>query len=270
MNHEELKIVTDDTLKELRGFDVITPNLYSDAFGTKLKGIGSLEGNSVLESNEIPLIMDKVLKIQKETLEGTKTLKENIDLATVAIDNEDTKTLSVIKEHMLALQERISALEEAVYIDDLTKAHNRKWLFDKVLRTDETFAKEGVLTFIDLDDFKTINDTYGHIAGDKVLFLIANMLQKLEAVDVVRYGGDEFIMISFSKTQNQLEEYITKINEGFKNKSFKFQGNTFKVSLSSGSSHFKEGENFHQITAVVDEKMYETKRAKKEKLALTA
>ncbi len=263
MEHAGLKIVTDDTLKELRSFDVITPDLYTDAFQSRLKGMGVDADLDILTQNNVPLILDKILKIQKETQEGTQELKDNIDLATVAINDKDEKALAAIKVHMNALQNRISALEEQVYIDDLTKAHNRKWLFDKILE-DDKFKQNGVLTFIDLDKFKVINDTYGHIAGDKVLFLISNVLQKLEGVDVIRFGGDEFIMISFDKELAYIENYITQINEGFKTKSFKFQGHTFKVSLSSGSSAFESGTNFHEITGIVDEKMYEAKRRKKE------
>ncbi len=269
MEHTQLKVVTDDTLKELKSFDVITPDLYSEAFQTKLKGLGVETDLDILSQNNVPLILDKILKIQKVTQEGTQALKENIDLATVAIHDKDEEALTAIKEHMSALQKRISALEEEVYIDDLTKAYNRKWLFDKVLVNDK-FENDGVLTFIDLDNFKTINDSYGHIAGDKVLFLISNLLKKLEGVDVIRYGGDEFVMISFEKDVGYIEDYIEKINQGFTTKSFKFQGHTFKVSLSSGSSSFKMGENFHQITAMVDEKMYAVKRAKKEEAAAIA
>ena len=267
MKHTELKVVTDDTLKELRSFDVITPDLYQNAFQSKLKGLGIETDLDVLSQNNIPIILDKILKIQQETKMGSKVLQENIDLATIAIDNQDEKALASIKEHMTTLQGRIASLEEEVYIDDLTKAYNRKWLFDKVL-VDDKFQKSGVLTFIDLDKFKIINDTYGHIAGDKVLFLISNVLQKLDGVDVVRFGGDEFIMISFEKDLAYIEAYLAKINEGFKTKSFKFQGSTFKISLSAGSSNFETGTNFHQVTGIVDEKMYEAKRLKKEE-ALT-
>ena len=269
LKHTELKVVTDDTLKELRSFDVITPDLYSDAFASKLKDLGVETDLDVLSQNNVPFILDKILKIQKETQDGTKVLKENIDLATVAIQDKDEAALASIKKHMNALQERIAALEEEVYIDDLTKAYNRKWLFDKILSNDK-FTQNGVLTFIDLDKFKIINDSYGHIAGDKVLFLISNVLQKLEGVDVIRFGGDEFIMISFTKDLDYIESYLEKINEGFKTKSFKFQGHTFKVSLSSGSSAFQEGHNFHEITGIVDEKMYAAKRAKKEAEATVA
>ncbi len=270
MQQRDLKIATEDTRKELQTFDVITPDLYSDAFNTKLKQIGGVDADlDVLSQNNIPFILDKILKIQKETQEGTQTLKENIDLATIAIDNQDQKALASIKEHMTALQNRISALEEEVYVDDLTKAYNRKWLFDKILRHN-CFQKNGVLTFIDLDKFKHINDSYGHIAGDKVLFLISNVLKKLEGVDVVRYGGDEFIMISFEHDVDYLEKYLQKVNEDFDTKSFKFQGHTFKVSLSAGSSTFSTGDDFDTITAKVDAKMYEIKRAKKEAQAVTA
>ncbi len=269
MEKRKLKVVTDDTLKELRSFDVITPDLYQDAFQSKLKDLGVETNLDVLTQNNVPLILDKILKIQKETQEGANHLRENIDLATIAIDNKDEKALASIKEHMAALQDRIMALEEEVYIDDLTKAYNRKWLFDKILVNDK-FDKNGVLTFIDLDKFKVINDSYGHIAGDKVLFLISNVLQKLAGVDVIRYGGDEFIMISFDKDVAYIEEYLTKINEGFKTKSFKFQGETFKVSISFGSAPFASGRNFHEITGIVDEKMYAAKRAKKEAEAAIA
>ena len=269
LKQTELKIVTDDTLKELKSFDVITPDLYQDAFQSKLKDLGVETNLDVLSQNNIPVILDKILKIQQETKAGSKMLQENIDLATIAIDNKDAEALSSIKEHMIALQERINSLEEEVYIDDLTKAYNRKWLFDKIL-VDDKFEKPGVLTFIDLDKFKVINDTYGHIAGDKVLFLISNVLRKLDGVEVIRFGGDEFIMLSFEKDLEHIESFLTKINEGFKTKSFKFQGHTFKISLSSGSSNFEAGTNFHQVTSIVDKKMYEAKRLSQEKVALSA
>jgi len=261
VNSVDLKVVTADTIKELISLDVVTPQMYESLFENKLKTYDDSCTLSDLSIDMISENLEIISKIQKETKENAKELNSNIDLAQSAIENNDINALKDIKDHMKTLQEKIMKLENEIYIDSLTKVYNRKWIFDKIL-DDGNFKNDGLLVFVDLDKFKLINDNYGHLAGDKVLMLIANMLVNISEVNVARFGGDEFLIISDNIKEDKISIDLNKINEGFKQKSLKFQNNTFKISISYGIASFKKGDSFKQITQIVDEKMYKQKREK--------
>jgi len=264
---KELIVVTNDTFKELKKHEIVTPDLYKDIFEQKVKSHNSddnlddnLDDINVSSSSQV---LQKALKLQNETKDNAILLKDSIDLATIAIKDNDQNALENVKEQMTSLQEKIKHLEEQIYIDELTKVKNRKWLFDMALK-DDKFINSGSLSFIDLDRFKVINDSYGHLAGDKVLFLIGSLLRKLEDSEIVRYGGDEFLVISYKHNMEDLNKFLTSINESFIHKSMKFQENTFKLSISFGSCEFKENDNFHHIADIIDKKMYMHKRSKEQ------
>jgi len=263
MQDIDLKKLTSQTINQLISLDVVTPEMYESVFKSKLKELdNSIEINDI----EVDLVTEnlkKITKIQEETKKNTDSFKESIELATTAIEEQDTKTLNQIKDHMIDLQKQIIKLAEEIFTDSLTKVYNRKWLFEKELENN-CFKDSGILAFIDLDKFKNINDTYGHLAGDKVLILISNLLNRIENSKVIRFGGDEFVIISYQKSIEDLVSELDQINNSFNNKSLKFQDKTFKVSISFGVEKFKNGDDFHSVVQIVDEKMYQNKKMKKE------
>jgi len=256
-----LKVVTNDTMKAIRKFDIVTPELFKDTFLSKAK-----EHNLTLDLDELAkesmdITLHKVYEIEEQTVENTQLLQKNIDLATDAIDKQDTALLEQVQKQMQELNKRISMLEEQVYLDELTKAYNRKWLFEKFL-IDEKFVKNGTLVFIDIDKFKHINDTFGHVTGDKVLALVTQLTKNLEDCQTVRYGGDEFIVISLKLDKHELEHQMHLLSHTLDNKRFKFQGNTFQVHISYGVIDFRSGDHFHEVIERVDQKMYTHKKSK--------
>ena len=105
-----------------------------------------------------------------------------------------------LENALLESEELKSTFEELSLIDDLTRLHNRRYFFTEAPRTlshcirhEESFS----LLLLDLDDFKLINDTHGHSAGDQVLkdvgILLKNQIRTGDVV--VRMGGEEFIFI---------------------------------------------------------------------------
>ncbi len=97
--------------------------------------------------------------------------------------------------------------------DDLTKTYGRKYLYDNF---DSNKVK--YLLFIDIDDFKAVNDTFGHGVGDKILVKITNRINKLLSGDsyLVRYGGDEFVVIfdqDCSDIDKTLKQFVTTISK---------------------------------------------------------
>ena len=261
MDLSSLKIITNETMKAIRKFDIVTPELFKETFITKAREHHIPIDLKELVNQSLDLTLHKIYEIEEQTVENTQILQQNIDMAKIAIDQQDSNLLEHVQEEMEELNHRIAMLEEQVYVDELTKAYNRKWLFEKCL-IDERFTKNGTLVFLDIDKFKQINDTYGHITGDKVLAMIAKLTKTVEDTKTVRYGGDEFIVISLAQDKQKIEQQMEMLSHSLDHKSFKFQGNTFQVHISYGIIDFNSGDHFHDIIKQVDEKMYAHKKCK--------
>ena len=261
MDLHSLKVLTNDTLKAIRKFDIVTPELFKETFLTKAHEHNITVDLEELAEQTIDMTLHKVYQIEEQTKENTHQLKKNIDMATTAIDQQDLKLLEQVQEQMEELTHRIAMLEEQVYLDELTKAYNRKWLFEKFL-IDGKFIKNGTMIFIDIDKFKVINDSYGHVTGDKVLAMVTKLVKALKNTQTIRYGGDEFIVISLDEDKQTFEHHMHMLSKSLDNKYFKFQGNTFQVQISYGIITFQAGDQFEQTIETVDQKMYTHKRAK--------
>ena len=262
VNDKRLQLLTNEVLKELKKFDIVTPELFNSIYVDVLKKLdmSELTDSSKISSNDI---LKKYYKLQEQTKESVKVLDENAKLAKVAIEEKNDKLLTEVNNKMESLLEKISKLQKQVYLDELTKAYNRKYLFEEVLK-DDYFKSDGIITFVDLDKFKHINDTYGHVIGDKVLSMIATLLKELNESSVIRYGGDEFIVIS-KLPYDEVKRFFEEKSISLSRKSFKHSKDKFKVGFSYGIERFSKDESFSSIVDKVDKAMYEQKKAKKEK-----
>lgn len=152
--------------------------------------------------------------------------------------------------------------EKEVYIDSLTKVYNRKRFdidFDLLVK-----EKKGFYIFIlDLDDFKPVNDKYGHKVGDFVLFNVAKLFSRSlnEMEKVYRIGGDEFAILGRGKTSFDLHFKAKKIIDGLTNITF---NKVYKVGVSIGILNVV-GKTLSKDTifAKVDSLMYKSKKAGK-------
>ena len=262
MEDKYLKELTDCVLKELRKFEIVTPEIFNSMYHKKAKELKIMDKIDINNLNS-EAIVNKYYDIQEKTKENVKMLSQNATQAKEAIENKDINLLNQVNQKMEELVQKISKLQEQVYFDELTKVYNRKYLFEEVLKQD-TFKEDGIITFIDLDNFKYINDNFGHLVGDKVLSMLAKIFKEIKNSKVIRYGGDEFIVISKNSKEN-VEQSFKNIIEDLSRKSFKHQDKKFKVGFSFGSVEFKKGDNFNTIVEKVDEIMYNQKKLKKEK-----
>lgn len=114
------------------------------------------------------------------------------------------------------LTEQLANLKETAMLDELTRLSNRRFielsLQAKILEAQRYNRLYGIL-FIDLDDFKNINDTYGHAVGDNILKMVATTLRNnVRYFDVVgRLGGDEFVVIAEIKSKDKLKVLANKL-----------------------------------------------------------
>lgn len=163
---------------------------------------------------------------------------------------------------MLKLRE----VEQQALHDFLTNLPNRRYLhyeFQTLLTN--TDNKVSVL-FIDLDNFKHINDTFGHPSGDKVIKMIASRLRVCirEYDFICRYGGDEFIIILKDiQHREQVEQIIHQITCTLK-KPLKLGKKSVEITGSIGMSLYPDqGRDEETLINIADQEMYHRKREKK-------
>ena len=140
--------------------------------------------------------------------------------------------------------------------DVLTKLYNREF-FEKQLQVFIDKKIPFCLAFMDLDNFKNANDTFGHKVGDSIIINVANILKEnIKGKDLIaRFGGDEFIIALIECNKENAIKILEKISNKIKK-----ELNEFKITTSIGISCFPhEGEDFETLLKISDIKMYKAK-----------
>ncbi|MEM7564754.1 MAG: GGDEF domain-containing protein [Pseudomonadota bacterium] len=159
------------------------------------------------------------------------------------------------------------SLEHLSFTDVLTGAHNRRML-DRVLNREINRANREFLPLsiimMDVDEFKQINDEIGHIAGDQVLKQLCQLVQEnIRTTDyMIRFGGDEFIIVTPTTDQRHAEMVTEKIQESIRSKDF---GIGRKVVSSIGIAEYEEPDTIDSLLNRVDKALYKDKARKKSK-----
>ncbi len=167
-------------------------------------------------------------------------------------------------------QEKITRLEEISTTDELTWVLNRRGLereFRGVLGRAHRQGEEGVLIYVDLDDFKPVNDIHGHAAGDEVLRQVARTLyESVRTTDsVARMGGDEFCVILVNTTRHNGVTRAEELNHELNDLIVNWNGSKIGVSASFGVQAFGKGDTAQEIIDSADAAMYSIKQLKGEK-----
>lgn len=256
-----LEVVSNETKDFISGISIVTPSIYTDLF-TKFAlshDAGLNEENKITDyllSKKISLFTS----LQDTTAKNAKKLSENTDKALLAIKNKNEDILNEVLRETQNLHLEIERLKKSVYQDELTSVYNRKWLNDYCLEDQsQSFKDSGTLAIIDLNYFKIVNDTYGHIVGDKVLIFVANQLKQI-CNSIIRYGGDEFILIfPSSTTKNNAKDKLEGLREDIIRKNLIIKESSFKISFSFGVCMYKKGDILTDVIEKADSDMYEDK-----------
>lgn len=121
------------------------------------------------------------------------------------------------------------------------------------------------ICLLDVDHFKKVNDTYGHLAGDRVLASLGQLLQRRFRVDDLRgrWGGEEFILAFRRENKDTMHGAINRVLEEFSAMIFNADnGLEFQVSFSGGMASFPDdGDSVYDLLQTADKRLYEAKRA---------
>jgi len=163
--------------------------------------------------------------------------------------------------------DKVEVLAQEVYkmalLDPLTGLFNRRYieqrLEDEIKRSERHGRPLSVILF-DLDEFKQVNDTYGHGAGDALLKAFAEKLSKAtRGSDAsARYGGDEFLVV-LPECKPENVQHVLKRLEGIR---VEVEGRSLPIALSAGWSELLSGESAKELLARADAALYANKRTK--------
>lgn len=164
---------------------------------------------------------------------------------------------------MMQETERNSLIKSA-YTDELTQLHNRRYCMEHMNRLQEENISDYTILCFDLNNLKTVNDTYGHAKGDVLIRGAADVLAQTfgdEGV-VARMGGDEFICVLDTANEERAAALMEKLQENIKRKNG--QSGDLDMSIACGcASGKKDGGDVEKVYQVADDRMYENKKQMK-------
>lgn len=167
-----------------------------------------------------------------------------------------------LKRHL----DRRLLISESLLLDELTKVYNRRFLtmeYERVLADHQHSAKPFCLALLDIDHFKSVNDTYGHVTGDIVLSTFAGFLKERSRPEdrVVRYGGEEFLLLLPHTSTDEAKERVEQLLQDFSSQTIQIDTHQLSITFSAGIYEIRD-EAMHLAQAVqfADSALYKAKK----------
>ncbi len=249
-----------------------------------------LYGNVDVEEENVKQLKNKILDIARNVKDVALNIEESIKkteeehnnvfntINSMNIDRNIMDEIEKIKYVNMSLKaeleaarsvlekqkESIDSLKELSMRDYLTGLYLRKYMervLEDTLYNFKRYSTVFSIIMLDLDDFKKINDMYGHAAGDVVLKDFASMIKKItrHTDSCIRYGGDEFIIILPETDIDKAKAVAKKIQSSLNSVTFKKGNVEFKCSVSIGITQVKKDDTMESLLERVDEALYKTK-----------
>ena len=156
------------------------------------------------------------------------------------------------------------------YTDILTGLNNQQGLMVKCVEALKDKNMQGVFMFMDLDNFKSVNDMYGHGMGDKILFEVGKILkEETRGKDIVgRYGGDEFVALIYEEDTKKSQDTINRIRDRISKICYEI-GLEVGVTASIGLSFTCDtGYDYRRLKEIADDRLYLAKKSGKDKIVI--
>ncbi len=217
---------------------------------------------------------DKAVNIQERiSLLGIPEaeMTENVRIAVSAL----LEKIDDINSDLEVTKESLADMEKLVDVDCIAPIPNRRAFMRRLnwaINMYQRYGHPSSVLYLDLNDFKQINDQYGHSVGDLTIRHIAQLLTSAmrESDFLARIGGDEFAIIMHHASQQAAEKRVRIILEKLKATPIYVDGKTIPVSASCGVYSIKEGDDAEKCLSAADIAMYDDKRRSKSNKTKTA
>lgn len=247
-----------------------------------------------IEPDVVDELLDNLAEEVKEVAEffglpivGTRNYSEllvaaNIELGRINLSYEQmNRELITAKRRAEELAQQLAEanrkLEEMANMDGLTRIFNRRVFQNLITREFYRCQRYGhplACIMIDLDHFKKINDTHGHMVGDQVLREVAGLLlDNLRQSDfLARYGGEEFVVISPYADYKAAAVIAEKLRRAVENRVFQIEHRQLRITISLGAATFTKGSRIsseEELIEMADRNLYEAKRTGRNRVCIS-
>jgi diguanylate cyclase (GGDEF)-like protein len=253
---EEMVLSIDGVLDKLSA-RLIEMIESSDSSNEEIKKIkDELESYNSASEKDFKLAHKKLFTIAVALEENTNALSADLRVHSNEVDE--------LSKKIQKLEEELKQAKEASKEDFLTKLYNKRALDEHMNLKEGEFERYGhdySIVMFDLDHFKSVNDTYGHEAGDAVLSAFAKILKKeARTVDIIgRYGGEEFMGILEETDVKGGAIFAEKVRAHVEKARFMYKGKRIDVTVSCGVSERKLHPSLKATINSADEYLYQAK-----------
>ncbi len=241
----------------------------ADTFDTQMQAQVKTLNQDVQKSTDLEALklrVDERLNEFIESLSNYQTQRKQVEKSVLDRFNSLSERFVLMESETKQLSSKLKEQQEKARLDPLTGIANRA-AWDERLMVEHTrltrTAEPLLLAIIDIDLFKRVNDSYGHIAGDKVLKIIASKLERsIRRTDfLARYGGEEFVLLLTDTRLDEGERLLNKIRESIATAPFHFKGEPIQITFSAGIGQLHANEPSDHAFARIDQALYKAKEA---------
>ncbi len=247
------------------------------------EALANLAGDSSVFHDNLLETSERIGKLTE--LKDIQELKSRVAAEVYALHKSVTERkqreqvrLTQLSEQVTVLQRKLEAAKAEASIDGLTGIANRRnfdFTIQRWVIAHENIEEPFTVAIFDIDNFKQINDNYGHQRGDRVLIAAAMEFGKsIRSSDfLARYGGDEFVILSagmsLRESEKRFSALLKAIQEIFiESKGVENEPSVFSFTVSCGVAEYALGESAKDLIHRADEAMYEAKREGKNRVVL--
>ena len=232
--------------------------------------------SSVQEATEL----DQLKQVVEGRLDGLLSTMDHYQRQRGEVDQALNERLQTLVERVASMEleakgfrDHLEEQRQKALTDPLTGLPNRA-AWDERLELEmarwQRYGGDLLVAIVDIDHFKRINDNYGHLAGDKVLKIIADELTKrLRKTDfMARFGGEEFALLIPSTPLAGAEQLLETLRAAIAACPFHFKGERVTITLSAGLSAFASGERSEAVFERADQALYRAKRGGRNRIEI--
>ncbi len=251
------------TIEQMNENDISNKNLTKSLFFNIYKEIAK---KSLLSYKDTSLKFKELNQIQEDVL--IECNEKHIDLPKIikkfdGIQNHMSDEIHKANNTITNLYKQVKNLEIKSNLDELTKVYNRRALatyLNKMCVKDKVPVDFYIL-MIDIDDFKVINDKFGHIAGDKILIFLTNIVKKTlrDSDKIFRFGGDEFIIILNRINDLQYKIITQRLLDIVEKSNLIYKDEDIKLTISMGATKLIQGDDSDSVVERADKALYKAK-----------
>lgn len=271
------------TLEELH-LSIVSTSQHSKSMGEEFDTLNKrIEGKikhlneqtqSATSISSLKELVDNELKSLSQDFIAKEQLEKKDRETLIASFDEINQRISSLEGKLTKYKKRLNEQRFKSLLDSLTKLPNRAAFderYNHELHLFNVQASDVTLVVIDVDHFKSINDRFGHTAGDITLQVIAKALQRSvrQSDFIARYGGEEFVLLMPGLSLLNAAQPLEKLRKVIKNIPFKFREKEIEITISLGATQFKKGDTPLKAFDRADDALYEAKKTGRDRLCMS-